>query len=57
MRRSTIVAAVAVVWMTAVLIVDALDGKFSGFSVFALFVLAVGLWEISKAVRARRAAG
>ena len=55
MRRSTVVAAVAVVWMGAVLVVDALDGAFSGFAVFAALVLLVGIWEIGKAVRLRRA--
>lgn len=55
MRRSTIVAVVAVVWMGAVLLVDALDGALSGFALFAAFVLLVGLWEISKALRLRRA--
>ena len=53
MRRSTVVAAVAVVWMGAVLV--ALDGAFSGFAVFAALVLLVGIWEIGKAVRLRRA--
>jgi hypothetical protein len=53
--RSTFVAVVAVIWMGAVIIGDALDGKLSGFALFAAFVLAVGLWEISRAVRRRTA--
>ena len=53
--RSTFVAVLAVIWMGAVIINDALDGKLSGFSLFAAFVLVVGLWEISKAVRRRTA--
>ena len=40
--------------MGAVIIGDAFDGKFSGFSLFAGFVLLVGLWEIGKAVRLKR---
>lgn len=54
--RSAFVAVLAVIWMGAVIINDALDGKLSGFSLFAGFVLIVGLWEISKAVRRRRTA-
>jgi hypothetical protein len=53
MRRSTKVAIFAVVWMGAIIIVDALDGAFGGHSAFAAFVLVVGLWEISKEVRLR----
>jgi hypothetical protein len=53
--RSTFVAVLAVIWMGAVIVGDALDGKLSGFSLFAAFVLVVGLWEISKAVRRRTA--
>lgn len=55
MRRSTKVAIFAVVWMGAVIVVDALDGAFAGYSAFAALVLVVGLWEISKEVRLRRA--
>jgi hypothetical protein len=53
MRRSTIVAAVAVVWMSLVLIRDLLDGTLSFMSAFAAFVLVVGVLELAKA-RARR---
>jgi hypothetical protein len=53
MRRSTIVAAVAVVWMSLVLIRDLLDGTLSFMSAFAAFVLVVGVFELAKA-RVRR---
>jgi len=56
-KRSTVVAAFAVVWMGAIIARDALDGVLSGHSIFAGFVLVVGVLELAKAVRARRAEG
>jgi hypothetical protein len=53
MRRSTIVAAVAVVWMSLVIIGDLWDGTLSFMSAFAAFVLVVGVFELAKA-RARK---
>ena len=46
--RSTVVAALAAVWMTALLVRDVFFGELGGFSLFAAFVLAVAVWELAK---------